>query len=714
MSDQKKYVYVVDRFGPRAFTMPTGFRSEVEVYLWGAGGGKGKWRGGPGAYVKSVITINPGDIVEIGIGKAGAPSDGTNPGQGGSCGIGLRYSGGPGNGRAGGGGGATVILVNGVPVAIAGGGGGGGFKDATAVGLPGGRWRFLSSITQGTVGGSDSGGGGGGLFGGLGDASSLGGSGGQSLGNTILIGEDGTVLGRDSPYAPISVFGNPGYNGYAVLVFTRTYPVYNKDSGSWKPIENLYIKTNDIPKTVVNPPETVKFSTAGSVAWTVPANVYSIDYVLQGAGGGGGGGGRGDDDVPFPGGGGGGGGAGARVTGKLTVTPGQRLNLVVGAGGAGGVGGNTHEGPGYIGTDGGDSRLERTSGIVATAIGGKSGKPGTGGDDDRGHGIPGSGGTANGVAGSGRSGGAGGSSTFGSGGAGGGGGGSADAGLPGGVGAGGGGGEGGLKGSPTGLNGARGGDGGNGTISLTYSVIETITSWKLVNQIYQKVNGSWIPFVTSNIINDGRSVIYTTPGTYTWTCPSDIIRARVMVYGAGGSGTGGAGGSGGLAIKYLTVTPGETYTVVVGAGGQNSQLGGLSSFDGSIIAYGGGAGTAATSGTDAGGAGGTATGGDENYTGRAGKSGKAIIRTWYWWYGWYGWYGWGGYNFYNYGYGSYRYYYDNNKWWGGWYGYGWPWYHRQVGYDYGIPGEGYDNIGDGGVGPVGKAIGANGAVFILY
>ena len=151
--------------------------------------------------------------------------------------------------------------------------------------------------------------------------------------------------------------------------------------------------------------------------------------------------------------------------------------------------------------------------------------------------------------------------------------------------------------------------------------------WQSISQIYIKNNGAWNPLLSTTVINDKRSVQYTTQGTYSWICPADIIRVKARVYGAGGAGTGGAGGAGGYAEKYLTVTPGATYTAVVGAG--TSATGQDSSFNSTIIAHGGGAGASQTGGTDAGGSGGTATGGDTNLTGAAGTSGQAVYSYYY-------------------------------------------------------------------------------------
>ncbi len=65
---------------------------------------------------------------------------------------------------------------------------------------------------------------------------------------------------------------------------------------------------------------------------------------------------------------------------------------------------------------------------------------------------------------------------------------------------------------------------------------------------------------------------WTTPGTYSWTCPSDVTSVCVVCVGGGGSRDGsswsGGGGGGGLGWKNdISVTPGISYTVVVGAAG---------------------------------------------------------------------------------------------------------------------------------------------------
>ena len=101
--------------------------------------------------------------------------------------------------------------------------------------------------------------------------------------------------------------------------------------------------------------------------------------------------------------------------------------------------------------------------------------------------------------------------------------------------------------------------------------------------------GIWLGWTSSNLSTsvssptftqgsiDNISVPYgdvefTTPGTYSWTCPSGIFLVDAVCIGGGGSGSiqensssGGGGGGGGLGWRNdIAVTPGQSYTVVVG------------------------------------------------------------------------------------------------------------------------------------------------------
>ena len=91
-------------------------------------------------------------------------------------------------------------------------------------------------------------------------------------------------------------------------------------------------------------------------------------------------------------------------------------------------------------------------------------------------------------------------------------------------------------------------------------------------------------------LNSGNRTVNTaavfnsnSPGTYTWTAPSGVTQAWVTVVGGGGGGgrgswtinacsgdsyTGGGGGAGGAIVNQpVSVTPGQDYTITIGAGG---------------------------------------------------------------------------------------------------------------------------------------------------
>lgn len=151
----------------------------------------------------------------------------------------------------------------------------------------------------------------------------------------------------------------------------------------------------------------------------------------------------------------------------------------------------------------------------------------------------------------------------------------------------------------------------------------------------------------------GGQQAYTTAGTYSWTCPAGVTSVCVVcVGGGGGGGNGGtsafitSGAGGGLGYKNnISVTPGSSYTVVVGAGGASSTGspagdGGDSYFINATTVKGGGGGgavhsTGATGGTyvgDGGGNGGdcpsnssstacTGAGGAGGYSGDGGDGG---------------------------------------------------------------------------------------------
>lgn len=74
---------------------------------------------------------------------------------------------------------------------------------------------------------------------------------------------------------------------------------------------------------------------------------------------------------------------------------------------------------------------------------------------------------------------------------------------------------------------------------------------------------SFAPYVVTG------QVAYTTPGTYSWTAPTGVTSVSVVAVGPGGdfyNEAYGGGSGGGLGYKNnISVTPGASYTVVVGA-----------------------------------------------------------------------------------------------------------------------------------------------------
>ena len=125
---------------------------------------------------------------------------------------------------------------------------------------------------------------------------------------------------------------------------------------------------------------------------------------------------------------------------------------------------------------------------------------------------------------------------------------------------------------------------------------------------------------------------YTAPGTYSWTAPAGVTAVSVVAVGAGGYNAGmsqgpvGGGGGGALVYKNnIAVTPGQSYTVVVG-NAPNGGTGGSSSFTagfGTMTAGGGGGNATFNTPAPTGGAGGySGVGGRGGSNGAAGSNGS--------------------------------------------------------------------------------------------
>jgi hypothetical protein len=80
------------------------------------------------------------------------------------------------------------------------------------------------------------------------------------------------------------------------------------------------------------PASPVVFTTVGTTTWEAPKNVYQVQYLVVGGGSGGEASPAISTGITYPG---GGGGAGMFRTGFLSVVPGQRYTVTVGAGSAG-------------------------------------------------------------------------------------------------------------------------------------------------------------------------------------------------------------------------------------------------------------------------------------------------------------------------------------------------------------------------------------------
>ncbi len=164
-------------------------------------------------------------------------------------------------------------------------------------------------------------------------------------------------------------------------------------------------------------------------------------------------------------------------------------------------------------------------------------------------------------------------------------------------------------------------------------------------------SANWYIFSKGLGITDGSvampQALYTTAGNFSWTCPEGVTSVSVVCVGGGGGGYdqagsnfgGGAGGSLGWK-NNISVTPGQSYPLQVGAAGPLGAGGGHSWFiddttvkggggqtasnGGWTVAYvgdGGGNGGAGQAGNGADGAGGSG-GGAGGYSGAGGAAGN--------------------------------------------------------------------------------------------
>jgi hypothetical protein len=148
-------------------------------------------------------------------------------------------------------------------------------------------------------------------------------------------------------------------------------------AGNIKSGVNIFGVAGSVVPVSSYPHGSQSYTTAGTYTFTVPANVTKLSWLVVGGGGGGGGAGSSN-------GGGGGGGSGGISIGTSSVTPGQQLSVVVGAGGAGGA-------MDTAGSAGGNSSFSNSTstggaGGNCGSPGGNGGTGGAGGTDDGGDG----------------------------------------------------------------------------------------------------------------------------------------------------------------------------------------------------------------------------------------------------------------------------------------------------------------------------------------
>jgi hypothetical protein len=364
-----------------------------------------------------------------------------------------------------------------------------------------------------------------------------GGGGGQNYANaavlsTTLLPGNGVTSGNEELKTSLgipSIIGTAGYNGYAVLVFTKSIGVYVKDS-TWKKLKKGYVKIPSSSTTVYRgvPPTTTNYN-FGTHTFTVPPYVTSLSITAAGAGGGGGGSDSSPGSVGRP---------GAIIAGTISVSPGQTIVLQVGSGGFGG-GNDTASAPGGAGGTnnfGYNGGRGSNAGPVPLSGGGGGGgaasvvlvngsvyavAAGGGGGAGGGNGVPGQGVSPGGNSSS-IAGGDGQTKGGDGGGAGGGGGGHPTGGAGGSVNSGDVGGNSGADGQSLvpggwtqtysfngGIQGVRGtrvsGRGGEGSITITYEslplaeIVET-GGWTEVRNLYHKKDGVWKNLYATNDI----------------------------------------------------------------------------------------------------------------------------------------------------------------------------------------------------------------------
>ncbi len=144
-----------------------------------------------------------------------------------------------------------------------------------------------------------------------------------------------------------------------------------------------------------------------------------------------------------------------------------------------------------------------------------------------------------------------------------------------------------------------------GTYAVSHTLISTQGCTTTVNQ----------NVTVSNCVTGGTATFNYTGSIVNWTVPAGVCAVTMDVRGAqGGNGAAGQGGRGSRIVGTISVTPGQTYQILVGQQGLNNPISGGSYFGqstggggGSFVALagqpvmvaGGGGGGALSGGSDA-------------------------------------------------------------------------------------------------------------------
>ena len=125
----------------------------------------------------------------------------------------------------------------------------------------------------------------------------------------------------------------------------------------------------------------------------------------------------------------------------------------------------------------------------------------------------------------------------------------------------------------------------NMSLQKTFATVSVTTSQQSSSSSSTGVSLSSASWLTNTYNSDVNYTaggprgehVYNTPGTYSWTAPAGVTSVSAVAVGAGGGGGNIGyyqGSGGGLGWKNnITVVPGQTYTVVVGAGGSTGSPG---------------------------------------------------------------------------------------------------------------------------------------------